>query len=135
MAGLVTVRAGVGGAARLDLARPDPQQMTLVLEHAPELASHRGSVAPVAEASAHASPTSFGLERRQIFATDEPTVRQQGQQDEQVGGQVGQFAVAPFILLPALLDACVIGTHPFLPASEMSRQRVCLLLVCEPAPA
>src|SRR5258708_25500065 len=34
-----------------------------------------------------------------------------------------EFAIAPFILLPALLDACFVIAYLLLPAREMGRQR------------
>src|SRR5260370_9265127 len=40
-----------------------------------------------------------------------------------------QFAVAPFILLPALLDACFVVAYLLLPARKMGRQRGMLLRV------
>ncbi len=60
--GFATVGAGVRGAARLNLACPDPKEMTLVLEHAPQLASHRRVVPPVPPPSSHPSTTPFGFE-------------------------------------------------------------------------
>src|SRR5258708_1643873 len=80
---LATTRAGVRGTARLDLAGSDPKQMTLVLEHAPQLPSYRGIVAPIAKASPDASTAPFGFERGQVFPTDQATVVEQGQQDQQ----------------------------------------------------
>src|SRR5438128_11130585 len=71
---LMTVWAGMGCPTRFNLARTYAQQMALVLERAPSLAVHCGSVAPVPKAPAHPSTTPFGFERSQIFSTDEPTV-------------------------------------------------------------
>ena len=119
---LVAVRAGVGGPARLHLSGADPQQVTLVAEHAPELPAHGGVVAPVPPASPHATTAPLGAQRGQVLATDEPAVGEQRQQDEQVGGQVGQFAVAPGVLLPAGADALLVVAHPRLPACEVGGQ-------------
>ena len=113
----------MGGATSLDISATNPQQIPLVLEHPPELASDLRGSAPIAEPPAYSPPTSDRFERRQIFATDQPTVIQQGQQDEQVGSQVRQFPVALFILFPAELDASFIGSDVFLPSRKMRRQR------------
>jgi hypothetical protein len=43
---------------------------------------------------------------------------------------MSEFAVAPLILLPTHLDACVIGGDLFLPAGKMSRQGNLLLVAC-----
>src|SRR5260370_24524301 len=118
---------GVRGAASFYLARADPEQMAFVFEHAPQLPAHGGSVGPVAESPAHASTTSFGFERGQVFSADQPTVVEQREQDQQIGGQMGEFAVAPFIFLPTGLDACFVEAQLFLPVSKMERQR---RLVC-----
>src|SRR5260221_11218868 len=99
---LMTARTRMGRATSLDISATNPQQITLVLEHPPELASDLRVIAPIAEPPAYSPPTSDRFERRQIFATDQPTVIQQGQQDEQVGSQVRQFPVALFILFPCL---------------------------------
>src|ERR1051326_2114655 len=56
---LVAVRAGVGGATRLHLPGADPQEQTLVAEHAPELPAHGRVIPPVAPASPHAPTTPF----------------------------------------------------------------------------
>src|SRR5258708_39332941 len=45
--GFATVGARVRGAARLDLACPDPKEMALVLEHPPPLPPHGRAVPPV----------------------------------------------------------------------------------------
>src|SRR5260221_73432 len=119
--------ARVGGAARLDLACPDSKEMTLVREHAPQLPSHCRVVPPVPPPSPNPSTVPFGFEGGEIFSTDEPTVMEQRQQNEQIRGQVRQFAVAPFILLPTGLDAGVVRGDLLLPASEMGRQGVLLL--------
>ncbi len=118
---------GVRGAARLHLARSDPQKIALVLEHAPQLPSHGGIVPPIAPPPANTSATSFRFERREVFPTDESAIMEQSEQDQQVGSQVCQFAIAPLILLPAGLDTSCIVSHMLLPASKMQRQR-CLLL-------
>ena len=104
--------------------------MTLVLEHAPQFPSHCRIVPPVAQASPKPSTAPFGFEGGEVFSTDEPTIMEQRQQDQQIGGQVRQFAVAPLILLPTGLDAgVVVGAHALLPAGEMGRQGVfCSLL-------
>ena len=117
----------MGRATSLDIEASNPQQITLVREHPPELASDLRVIAPIAEPPAYSPPTSDRFERRQIFATDQPTVIQQGQQDEQVASQVRQFPVALFILFPAELDPSFIGIDVFLPLRNMRRQRVLVL--------
>src|SRR5712692_4854158 len=96
--------ARVRGAACLHLTRPEPKQIALVLEHPPYLASHRGIVAPIAKAPPNASATSFGFECGQVFSADQSTIVEQSQQDQQIRGQMGEFAVAPLIFFPADLD-------------------------------
>ncbi len=81
MCGLATMGAGVRGATRLDLAGSDAKQMALVLEHAPQLAAHRRVVPPIAPAPANAPTPALAFERGQVFATNQPAVVQQGQQD------------------------------------------------------
>src|SRR5215469_16214028 len=124
---LMTARTRMGGATSLDISATNAQQITLVLEHPPELASDLRVIAPIAEPPAYSPPTSDRFERRQIFATDQPTVMQQGQQDEQVGSQVRQFPVALFILFPAELDPSFIGIDVFLPLRKMRRQSFLVL--------
>ncbi|WP_244422153.1 hypothetical protein [Ktedonobacter racemifer] len=119
----------MGRATRFHLPRPDAQQMALVLEDAPELASHRAIVAPVAEASPYATATPLRFERPEVFSADEPAVIQQRQQDQQVGGQVRQFAVSPLVGLPALVDACLVLLDVSLPARKMRGQRDPMLLL------
>ena len=70
--------------ARLDLTRSHAEEMAFILEHAPELASHRRIVAPVPKAPPHATAPPFGFERGQIFSTDEPAVIHEREQDQQV---------------------------------------------------
>src|SRR5260221_2226887 len=127
--GLATMGAGVRGATRLDLARSDAKQMALVLEHAPQLAAHRRVVPPIAPPPTNPLAPALGFERGQVFATNQPAVVEQCQQDQQVGSQMGQLAIASFILFPAGLDAPFIGAHLLLPARKMHRQRRLLLTV------
>jgi hypothetical protein len=121
--------AGVRRATWLHLAGADAQQMALGAQHPPQLAAHRRVGAPVPKAAAHASPAPLGFERGGVFPTNQAAVRQQGYQDQHIGGQVHEFAVAPFIFLPAGLDPSLKGRDPGLPAGEMARQRDVLLLV------
>src|SRR5262249_23904487 len=65
----------------------------------------------------------LGAQRPQVFATDEVTVGEQRKPDEQVGGQVGQFAVAAGVVLPAPADTLLVVVHLPLPAVEVRRQR------------
>src|SRR5260370_29642548 len=125
--GLATTRAGVCGTARLDLAGSDPKQMAFVLEYAPQLTAHGGVVPPIAPPPTNPPAPALGFERGQVFATNQPAVVQQGQQDQQVGSQMGEFSIASFILLPAGLDAPFIGAHLLLPARKMHRQWSVLL--------
>jgi hypothetical protein len=59
----MTMGAGMCCPARLDLTRSHAQEMAFILEHPPELASHRRIVAPVPKAPPHASTAPFGFER------------------------------------------------------------------------
>lgn len=93
--------------------------MTLVLEDAPQLPTHGGAIAPVPEAPPDSPASSDGFERGQILATNQMTIMQQREQDQEVGSQMGQFARAAFILLPALEDVRVVGTHALLPPVKM----------------
>lgn len=97
---LVTPGARMGGAASFHIPKPNAQQITFVLEHAPQFASDLRVVSPIAEAPTHPTSTSNRFERGQVFPTDQPAVIQQSQQDQQVGSQMRQFSVAFFILLP-----------------------------------
>src|SRR6202043_1043624 len=91
--------------------------------------SHRRIVPPVAPPSPNPSTAPFGFEGGEVFSTDEPTIMEQRQQNEQIRGQVRQFAVAPSILLPTGLDAGVVRGDLLLPTDEMGRQRRLLLLL------
>ena len=126
---LVAARAGVGSPMRLNLSGADAQEATFVAEHPPELPAHGRVVAPVPPASAHATAAALGAQRGQVLAADEVAVGEQRQQNQQVGGQVGQFAVAPGVLLPARADASVVVVHPRLPAWEVCEQRGLVLCV------
>ena len=64
----------------------------------------------------------LGAQCGQVLATDQPAVGEQREQDEQVGGQVGQLAVAPGVLLPARADALLVVAHPRLPPWEVRGQ-------------
>ena len=72
------------GAFRFDLAGANAQQMAFVSEHAPELSSHRGIVAPVAKPPAHATPSPFGFQCGEIFSADQSAIVEQCQQDQQI---------------------------------------------------
>src|SRR5260221_11245423 len=93
--------AGVRGAARLYLACPDAKQIAFVLEHPPQFPSYGRIVPPVAPASAHASPPLLRFQRREVFSTNEPTVIKQREQDQQMRGQLREFAITSFIIFPA----------------------------------
>src|SRR5712692_2333551 len=123
----MTPRTRVAGAAWFHLAHPDSCEMALVLEHAGQLPADGGVIPPVTEAPTHASATPDGFERGQILATDEATVMQQREQDQEIGSQVGQLPVAAFVGLPTLLDACLVVTHALLPARKMRGQGDALL--------
>ena len=69
---------------RFDLACSNTEQMTLVLEHTPQFASHGRIVAPIPKTTPDTSATPFGFERGQIFSTDESTVIHEREQDQQV---------------------------------------------------
>ena len=120
LCGLVAPGARMGGAASLDIPAADTQQITLVAQDAPELASNLRVIAPIAEAPAHAASSPDRLEGGQVLPTDQPTIIQQRQQDQQVGSQMRQFAVAFFILFPAKLDASFIRIDVVLPFLEMA---------------
>src|SRR5436309_10378682 len=124
----VAVRARVRCAAWLYLACPYPCQITLVREHAPHLPPHCRVIPPVAEAAAHSWPTPDGFQGAQVFPTDQLAAREQGQQDEQVRGEMGQFPIPPLILFPALFDPCVILFDMLLPSWKMGRRWGLLLL-------
>src|SRR5258708_33909939 len=81
------------------------------------------SVPPVSPPSANATAAPFAYERRQVFSTNESTVVEEGQQDQQVRGQVCEFAVPSFILLPTLFDTHFVVVHTRAPAREISGQR------------
>src|SRR5258708_10287358 len=121
--------AGVRSAARLYLACPDAKQIAFVLEHPPQFPSYGRIVPPVAPASAHASPPPLCFQRREVFSTNEPTVIQQSEQDQQIRGQVREFSISPFILFPAGLDACFVCADPLLPTSVIDRQGNLLLSI------
>src|SRR5260370_22423622 len=69
-------------------------------------------------ATATAPP--FAFQRGQIFSTNQATIMEQSEQDQQVGSQVRQFAIAPFILLPTAFEAGVIQRDPPFPARKKS---------------
>src|SRR5258708_4629577 len=117
----MTPWAGMRRATRFHLARTNTQQMAFVLEHTPEFTSNRGIVPPIPKASSYTSASTFGFKRGQIFSTDEPTVIQQRQQDQQIRSQMREFTITPLVGLPALLDVHFIVTHPFLPQGKMGR--------------
>src|SRR5260221_1098895 len=112
--------AGVRRPARFDLTRSDAKEMTFILEHAPQLTADGRRVPPVPPPPTHATAAPFGFERGQVFSTDQSAVVQQRQQDQQVRGQVRQFAVPSFILFPTLCDARFTRAAVFLPARKMS---------------
>ena len=119
---------------RFDRACPDRGEVAFVCEHAPEFAPDLRIVAPVSEAAPHASPSPHGFEGGQVFATDEATVIQRSEQDEQVGSQMGEFFVPALLLFPALFDPGRVLLHLLLPPGVMGRQgrasaAVCLLSV------
>jgi hypothetical protein len=119
--------AGVRRPARVDLTRSDAKEMTFILEHPPELTSDGRIVAPVPPPSANAFASPFSFERGQVFSTNQSTVVEEGQQDQQIRGQVRKFTVSSFILLPTLLDAHFVVVHMRSPALEINGQR-CVLL-------
>lgn len=104
--------------------------MTLVREHAPHLPPHCRVIPPVAEAAAHSSPTPGGFQGAQVFPTDQLAAREQGQQNEQVRGERGEFPITPLILFPALFDACVVLFDMVVPSCKMGRRWGLLLLTC-----
>src|SRR5215472_6969562 len=116
---LMTPGARMGGAASFHIPKPNAQQITLVLEHAPQFASDLRVVSPIAEAPTHPTSTSNRFERGQVFPTDQTAVIQQSQQDQQVGSQMCQFSVAFFILFPADLNTCFIRVDVVLPLLDM----------------
>src|SRR5260370_32681367 len=101
--------------------------MAFVVEYARQVTAHGGVVPPIAPPPTNPPAPALGFERGQVFATNQPAVVQQGQQDQQVGSQMGEFSIASFILLPAGLDAPFIGAHLLLPARKMHRQWSVLL--------
>src|SRR5260370_28589818 len=114
---------------RFHVTRSDSKQMAFVLEHPPEFSARRRVVAPVSPPSANAFAAPFGFERGEVFSTNQTTIVEQRQQDQYIGGQMREFAIAPFILLPALLDAYFVVAYLLLPARKMGRQRGMLLRV------
>src|SRR5260370_6280985 len=104
--------------------------MALVVGAAPYPPAYRGSVPPVPKAPAHASTTPFGFEGGQIFATDEPTVIHERQENQHIRGQVSEFAIAPLVGFPTLLDPRFVLAHSFLPQGKMSMQANRLLISC-----
>ena len=111
----------MGRATSLDISAANPQQITLVPQHPPEFASDLRVIPPIAEPPAHPPTTSNRFERRQILPTNQPTIVQQDKQDQQVGSQMRQFAIALFILFPAEFDPCFIRIDVFLPLLKMRR--------------
>src|SRR5260370_24556165 len=104
---------------RFDLACSNTEQMTLVLEHTPQFASHGRIGAPIPKTTPDTSATPFGFERGQIFSTDEPTIAKQCQQDQQIRGQLSEFAISPLTCSPAVLTSRAVHAHPRLPPSKM----------------
>src|SRR5258708_29524686 len=77
---VTTVGTGVRRPTGLHLTRPDAEQMTFVLEHAPHLAAHRRIVPPVAKTPANALPASFRFEGVQLLATNQAAIPQHPEQ-------------------------------------------------------
>src|SRR5215470_10614390 len=119
---LVASWAGMRRATSLDVTAAEAQQVTLVSEDAPKFTSDRRVVAPIAEAPPHATSSPDRLERSEVFPADQLAVIQQRQQDQQIGRQMRQLAVAPLILLPTELDARIVGINVVLPFLKMRGQ-------------
>jgi hypothetical protein len=68
--------------------------MALVAQDAPDLASNCGIVAPVAPAPTNSFAPSRALERLQGLPTDQLAAPHTGEQQEQIGCQMCQLAVA-----------------------------------------
>ena len=117
--GRKTMGTGVRGSSGLHLTRSDAQQVALVLEHTPQLAPDSRVVAPVAEAPAHPPTASNRFEGGQVLPTNQPTIVEQHKQDQQVGSQMRQFAIASLIFFPTEFDPCFIRIDAFLPLLKM----------------
>src|SRR5258708_279247 len=112
------MRARMRGAGRGFRTKADAQQVAFVAQDVPDLRAQRRIVPPVAPLAADASATPSRFERGEALPTDERAAPHAGEQQQQIGGQVCQFAVACFIEPPTPSDLFlvegtlwVVGSH------------------------
>src|SRR5215469_2354275 len=128
---LMTARTRMGRATSLDLSATNPQQITLVLEHPPELASDEAQVLrqlrkrprtprprPIVLSVVRFSPQISRQSCSRASRMSRLAARSRSWR---------QFPVTLFILFPAELDARFIGIDVVLPLRKMRRQRLLVL--------
>src|SRR5690349_3993932 len=82
--------------------------MAFVSQDVPDICADCGGVAPVAPLAARTFASSRGFEGFEGFATDEGASPDSGKEQQHIGRQMGQFAVASLIQPPALLDLSLV---------------------------
>src|SRR5258708_5055768 len=105
-----TPGARVTGRTRALRTKADAQQVAFVSQNVPDVRANRGVVAPVAPSAAHALASPGRFERVQRLSTHECTPPDGSEEQEQVGGQVREFAVARFVHPPASADLLIIDS-------------------------
>src|SRR5260370_18621907 len=101
---LPTPGTGMGGPTRLFRAEAHAEEMAFVSQNVQDVSTYSCVVAPVAPLAAHPFAPPGGFERLKRFATDERALPDGSEEQEQVGGQVREFAIARLIEAPTLVD-------------------------------
>src|SRR5260370_216523 len=104
LCGFPTAGAGMRSATRLFRAEADAYQMALVAQDMPNLRTDRRVVAPIPPLPPHPTASPHRLECGKVLAADEGAPPDQSGEQEQIGSQMSQFAVARLIEPPAALD-------------------------------
>ncbi len=94
----------MGGATRALGAKTEANEVTLVAEDAPDLPSDRRIVPVIAPAASHSSPSPGRFERLERFHAQQGATVQRTQQEQHIGGQMRQAAVARLVFAPTAVD-------------------------------